>query len=209
MKNQYITIEGNIGVGKTTFVKMLSQSLNCKMILEQFEDNPFLKQFYDQPDRYALSLELFFMSERFQQLSDSVQIDLFSEQVISDYFFMKSKLFAKNNLSEQEFLLFSRFADIALKNLAKPDILIYLHSSVSRLKENIDYRSRAYEKNISEKYLLDIQHLYFDYFKKKQDFPILILDVEHVDFVKDKHAYQKMLEIIQNTYSLGVHNFKI
>jgi deoxyadenosine/deoxycytidine kinase len=209
MKYQYISVEGNIGVGKTTFVNMLSQHLDCKLVLEQFEDNPFLKKFYEHPDRYALSLEMFFMAERFQQLSESISPELFSPLVISDYFFMKSKFFAMNNLSDEELILFNRFADIALNNLVVPELLVYLHSSLDRLQENISHRSRSYEKDISNDYLLNIQNIYFDFFKMDRSFPILILDVENVDFAKDQKAFDKMKELFMKTYTPGVHRFKI
>ena len=209
MKYQYISVEGNIGVGKTTFVNMLSQHLDYKLVLEQFEDNPFLKKFYEHPDRYALSLEMFFMAERFQQLSESISPELFSPLVISDYFFMKSKFFAMNTLSDEELILFNRFADIALNNLVVPELLVYLHSSVDRLQENISHRSRSYEKDISNDYLLNIQNIYFDFFKMDRSFPILILDVENVDFAKDQKAFDKMKELFMKTYTPGVLRFKI
>ena len=116
---------------------MLAEHLQCKLILEQFADNPFLPKFYQQPERHAFPLELFFMAERYQQLGTLNDGDLFSSQVVSDYFFMKSKLFAQNNLKDDELLLFNRLSDIALKNLPKPDLLLYLHSDISRLQKNI------------------------------------------------------------------------
>ena len=209
MKYQYVAVEGNIGVGKTTFVNMPSKSLDCKLVLEQFEDNPFLKKFYKNPDRYALSLEMFFMAERFHQLSESISPELFSPLVLSDYFFMKSKFFAKNNLSQEEFILFNRFCDIALNNLPQPQLLVYLHSSVERLQENISFRDRAYEKDISNQYLLNIQKFYFDFFKVNKTLPILILDVENVDFVKDKLAFKRMSDLIEQYYDAGTYRFKI
>ena len=209
MKYQYIAVEGNIGVGKTTFVNMLSQYLDCKLVLEEFEDNPFLKKFYQNPERYALSLDMFFMAERFHQLSESISPELFSPLVISDYFFLKSKFFAKNNLSQEEFILFNRFSDIALNNLPAPQLLVYLHSSVDRLQENISYRNRVYERNISNQYLLNIQNIYFDFFKVNKSLTILILDVENVDFIKDTKAFNKMKDLLQQNYDTGVYRFKI
>ena len=137
MSYQFITIEGNIGVGKTTFSKMLAKELSYRIVLEEFADNPFLPKFYNQPERYAFSLELFFMAERYRQMGDLREQDLFSKGVVSDYFFVKSKLFAENNLSDDELLLFNRLSDIALNNLPKPDLIIYLHSDVKRLQKNI------------------------------------------------------------------------
>jgi deoxyadenosine/deoxycytidine kinase len=205
MSYQFITIEGNIGVGKTTFSKMLANELNYRIVLEEFADNPFLPKFYEQPERYAFSLELFFMAERYRQLGDLRDQDLFSHGVVSDYFFVKSKLFAENNLSDDELLLFNRLSDIALKNLPKPDLIIYLHSDVSRLQQNIQKRGRSYEQNISDEYLLDIQNKYFDFFKKHSDFPILVVDVSEVDFVNQSHVFQQLLNLTSDTYSKGFH----
>ena len=209
MKHLYIAIEGNIGSGKTTFSEMLAEQFQCKLILEQFSDNPFLPNFYEQPERHAFPLELFFMAERYQQLGELTSGDLFVTQVVSDYFFMKSKLFAQNNLKEDELLLFNRLSDIALKNLPKPDLLMYLHSDVNRLQENICKRGRDYEQNISDEYLLQIQERYFDYFKKQKDFPVLIVDVSKVDFVEDALVYQKMVSLLEKKYEVGLHRISL
>ena len=209
MSYQFITIEGNIGVGKTTFSKMLANELNYRIVLEEFADNPFLPKFYEQPERYAFSLELFFMAERYRQLGDLRDQDLFSHGVVSDYFFVKSKLFAENNLSDDELLLFNRLSDIALKNLPKPDLIIYLHSDVSRLQQNIQKRGRSYEQNISDEYLLDIQNKYFDFFKKHSDFPILVVDVSEFDFVNQSHVFQQLLNLTSDTYSKGFHRISL
>jgi deoxyadenosine/deoxycytidine kinase len=209
MNYQFITIEGNIGVGKTTFSKMLADVLNYCIVLEEFADNPFLPKFYEQPERYAFSLELFFMAERYRQLGDLRDQDLFSNGVVSDYFFVKSKLFAENNLSDDELLLFNRLSDIALKNLPKPDLIIYLHSEVSRLQENIKKRARSYEQNISDDYLLDIQNKYFDFFKKHTDFPVLIVDVSDVDFVNQPNVFHQLVNLTSNSYSKGLHRISL
>lgn len=209
MKYFFISIEGNIGSGKTTFAQMLSEQFQCKLILEQFADNPFLPKFYNQPEKHAFPLELFFMAERYQQLAEYASGDLFTTQVISDYFFMKSKLFAQNNLKDDELLLFNRLSEIALKNLPRPELLLYLHSDVTRLQANIHERGRDYEQNISDEYLLQIQERYFDYFKKQNDFPVLIIDVSRVDFVLDALAFQKMVSFIKKEYEVGIHRISL
>lgn len=209
MNYQFITIEGNIGVGKTTFSKMLADVLDYRIVLEEFADNPFLPKFYEQPERYAFSLELFFMAERYRQLGDLRDQDLFSNGVVSDYFFVKSKLFAENNLSDDELLLFNRLSDIALKNLPKPDLIIYLHSDVSRLQKNIKKRARSYEQNISDDYLLDIQNKYFDFFKKHTDFPVIIVDVSEVDFVNQPNIFQQLVNLTFKSYSKGIHRISL
>ena len=209
MRHPFIAIEGNIGSGKTTFSEMLAEQFQCKLILEQFADNPFLPKFYEHPERHAFPLELFFMAERYQQLGELTSGDLFATQVVSDYFFMKSKLFAQNNLKEDELLLFNRLSDIALKNLPRPDVLLYLHSDVNRLQANIRKRGRDYEQNISDEYLLQIQERYFDYFKKQKDFPVLIVDVSNVDFVEDALVYQQMVSLLEKEYEVGLHRISL
>ena len=209
MSSKFITIEGNIGVGKTTFSKMLAEELGYRIVLEEFADNPFLPKFYNQPERYAFSLELFFMAERYRQLGDLREQDLFSKGIVSDYFFVKSKLFAENNLSDDELLLFNRLSDIALKNLPKPDLIIYLHSDVKRLQENIKKRGRSYEQNISNDYLSDIQNKYFDFFKKHIEFPVLIVDVSEVDFVNQKDIFERLVALTAKSHQMGMNRISI
>tara|TARA_Y100000813_G_scaffold59801_1_gene42248 strand:+ start:1504 stop:2136 length:633 start_codon:yes stop_codon:yes gene_type:complete len=209
MKYQFIAIEGNIGVGKTTFSRMLAKELKLRIILEEFADNPFLPKFYEHPERYAFSLELFFMAERYRQLGEIRDKDLFSKGIVSDYFFVKSKLFAENNLNDDELLLFNRLSDIALKNLPKPDLLIYLHSDVKRLQFNIEKRGRSFEQNISNDYLFDIQNKYFDFFKKHPDFPILIVDVSEVDFVNQKDIFQRLVALTSKSHQKGINRISI
>ena len=209
MNYQFITIEGNIGVGKTTFSKMLAEELGYRIVLEEFADNPFLPKFYNHPERFAFSLELFFMAERYRQLGDLREQDLFSKGIVSDYFFVKSKLFAENNLSDDELLLFNRLSDIALKNLPKPDLIIYLHSDVKRLQENIKKRGRTYEQNISNDYLSDIQNKYFDFFKKHIEFPVLIVDVSEVDFVNQKDIFQRLVALTTKSHQMGINRISI
>ena len=149
------------------------------------------------------------MAERYQQLGELTSGDLFVTQVVSDYFFMKSKLFAQNNLKEDELLLFDRLSDIALKNLPRPDVLLYLHSDINRLQANIRKRGRDYEQNISDEYLLYIQERYFDYFKKQKDFPVLIIDVTKLDFVEDALVYQQMISLLEKEYEVGLHRISL
>ena len=157
MQYKYIAIEGNIGSGKTTLATMLSADFNVRLMLEEFAENPFLPKFYEAPDRHAFPLELFFMAERYHQLRNLQEQDLFQPQIISDYFFIKSKLFAHNNLQNDEMQLFNRLFDIMYSSLPKPDLLVYLYADIGRLQQNIKKRGRHFEQNISDTYLQSIQ----------------------------------------------------
>src|SRR5882762_8439942 len=167
MKYHYITIEGNIGAGKTTLAHLLSKHYNARLILEEFADNPFLPKFYENPGQYAFPLELFFMAERYKQLKDLLQTkDMFQKITISDYLFTKCLLFAKVNLSDEEFRLYHRLFDIIHQQLIQPEILIYLHAPVNKLQENIKKRNRSYEQSIPDEYLFNIQQTYTNYIKQ-------------------------------------------
>ena len=199
MQFNFIVIEGNIGSGKTSLSKKIANNFNGKLILEEFADNPFLPKFYKEAERNAFPLELSFMAERFQQLSgEKSKTDLFTEFRISDYSFFKSTLFAQNNLKEDELNLFNQLYHIMFSSVRKPDLLVYLHSKVGRLQENIKKRGRDYEQNIKNEYLKNIEDKYFDYLKKQNDFPVLILDVSEVDFIEDEKIYQQIISEIQN-----------
>ena len=199
MQFNFIVIEGNIGSGKTSLSKKIANNFNGNLILEEFADNPFLPKFYKEAERNAFPLELSFMAERFQQLSgEKSKADLFTEFRISDYSFFKSTLFAQNNLKEDELNLFNQLYHIMFSSVRKPDLLVYLHSKVGRLQENIKKRGRDYEQNIKDEYLKNIEDKYFDYIKKQNDFPVLILDVSEVDFIEDEKIYQQIISEIQN-----------
>lgn len=206
MLYSHIAIEGNIGSGKTTLATMLANDIDARLVLEQFADNPFLPKFYSDPEKHAFPLELFFMAERYHQLKNLKEQDLFKPQIVSDYFFVKSKLFAQNNLKKDEMQLFNRLFDIMLSSLSKPDLLVYLYSDVERLQQNIKNRGRDFEQNISDEYLQNIQDKYLDFLRKQSYFPVLLLDVTNVDFVADKNIYDKIGELIFVEYSVGVTN---
>ncbi len=205
MQYNFICIEGNIGAGKTSLAEKIAKDFNARLILESFANNPFLPKFYKNPTNNAFPLELFFMAERYQQLKQVKEQEMFSDFTISDYFFMKSRLFAQNNLSADELELFYRLFDIMLATLPKPDLLIYLHSDIKTLQINIKKRARTYEQEITDEYLQRIQEKYLDYFKKQKDFPVLVLDVTSVDFLTDENLYLQIKEEICKSYNLGVH----
>src|SRR5829696_1184511 len=183
MKYHFITIEGNIGAGKTTLAHLLSKKLNARLILEEFADNPFLPKFYESPQQFAFPLELFFMAERYKQLKELIQQkDLFQNITVSDYLFTKCLLFAKVNLPADEFRLYQRLFDIIHQQLIEPDILIYLHSPVSKLQQNIKKRARSYEQNIADQYLFRLQETYTHYIKQ-HNIKTLFIDASNADFL--------------------------
>jgi deoxyadenosine/deoxycytidine kinase len=208
--HQFIAIEGNIGAGKTTLCKMMEADFGCRLILEQFTDNPFLPFFYENPERYAFPVELFFMTERHKQLQEALsQRELFSQLIVSDYFFIKTLLFAKNNLSDEEFRLFQRLFNTLNATFRKPELLVYLHRPVPDLLHNIRQRGREYEKNIQPAYLQSLQEAYFGYFKTETEVPVLIIDVEKVEFWHDRSAYEHILNLIAKNYSQGTHREQV
>ncbi|MEC7863589.1 MAG: deoxynucleoside kinase [Bacteroidota bacterium] len=206
MQYKHIAIEGNIGSGKTTLVTMLAADYKVRLILEAFADNPFLPKFYEAPDKHAFPLELFFMAERYHQLKNLKEQDLFQPQMISDYFFVKSKLFAQNNLQHDELQLFNRLFDIMSSSLSQPDLLVYLYADIVRLQQNIKKRGREFEQNISDAYLQNIQDKYLDYLRKQNDFPVLVLDITKVDFVAKKDVYESIKGSIMLPYETGMHH---
>lgn len=205
MKYHFITIEGNIGAGKTTLSHLLSRHFNARLILEEFADNPFLPKFYENPEQFAFPLELFFMAERYKQLKDLIQQkDLFQTITISDYLFTKCLLFAKVNLPEDEFRLYQRLFEIIHQQLLKPDLLIYLHAPVHKLRENIKKRKRSYEQNIQEDYLFKIQETYTHYIKQ-HNLKTIFIDATHADFLGNEKHLQVVLDALEKDYDEGQH----
>jgi deoxyguanosine kinase len=205
MNYHFITIEGNIGAGKTTLAHLLSKHFNARLILEEFADNPFLPKFYESPKQYAFPLELFFMAERYKQQKDLLQQkDLFQTVSISDYLFTKCLLFAKVNLPEDEFRLYQRLFEIVHQQMVQPDLLIYLHAPVSKLKENIRKRNRSYEQNIPEDYLFNIQETYTHYIRQ-HNIKTLFIDTSNADFLgNDKHL-KAVIDALEHDYTEGQH----
>ena len=203
MKYNFVTIEGNIGAGKTTLTHMLSKHYNARLILEAFADNPFLPKFYENQELYAFPLELFFMAERYKQLKDLLQTkDMFQNITISDYLFTKCLLFAKVNLPDDEFRLYQKLFDIITPQIIEPDILIYLHAPVSRLKENIKKRNRSYEQNISDEYLFELQETYTNYIKQ-HNIKTLFVDVSNADFLGDTRHLKIIIDALDKEYADG------
>jgi deoxyadenosine/deoxycytidine kinase len=205
MRYNFITIEGNIGAGKTTLANLLSKHFNSRLVLEEFADNPFLPKFYEKPEQYAFPVELFFMAERFKQLKELIQQkDIFQQSTISDYLFTKCLLFAKVTLPDDEFRLYQRLFDIIHQQLIQPDLLIYLHAPVEKLQSNIKKRNRPYEQNIQDDYLLNIQDTYTHYIKQ-QSTKTLIIDVTNADFIDNPKHLNAVIEALDKEYPDGQH----
>ena len=205
MKYNFITIEGNIGAGKTTLAYLLSKHFNARLILEEFADNPFLPKFYENQRQYAFPLELFFMAERYKQLKDLLQTkDMFQNVTISDYLFTKCLLFAKVNLPEEEFILYQKLFDIISPQVVQPDLLIYLHAPVNKLKENIKKRNRSYEKAIDPEYLFALQEIYTQYIKQ-HNIKTLFIDASKSDFLGNEDHLKVVIDALDKDYENGQH----
>ena len=206
LKYDYIVIEGNIGTGKTSLATRISEDYNTKLVLERFAENPFLPLFYENQNRYAFALELSFLADRYQQLNDELAPrELFRQQAISDYILNKSLIFANITLKNDENALYQRLFHIINPNLPKPDLLVYLHKDVELLRKNIKKRGRDYEQNIEPEYLKKLETGYWDFFKQQKTMRILVVDTNEIDFVNNRSDYDKMLELIQNEYTPGIH----
>ncbi|NNC83366.1 MAG: deoxynucleoside kinase [Flavobacteriales bacterium] len=202
----FIAIEGNIGAGKTTLANMLSQDRGSKLVLEEFADNPFLPKFYSDPDKHAFPLELFFLAERYHQLTSHFSNpDLFKHQTVSDYFIGKSLVFAKTNLDSDELKLFRNLYDIMFSNLPRPDLLIYLHLDTDDLLRNIKKRGRSYEQSIADEYLLRVQKGYLDFLKQQEGLRTLILSMKSIDFVGQLDHFDRIKRVIQRNFPTGLN----
>ena len=196
-KTYHIAIEGTIGVGKTSLAKILAEKLESKLILEEFEENPFLADFYKDPKRYAFQTQLFFLLSRYKQQIDFQQIDIFTKSIISDYMFMKDRIFAALNLNDKEMDLYDNVALILEKNIVYPDLIIFLQSDTDRLISNIKKRGRQYEKNIDWSYIDALNQIYNEFFFKYDKSPILIINTNDIDFVNDAKDLNEILSIVQ------------
>ena len=205
MNYNFITIEGNIGAGKTTLAHLLSKHFDARLILEEFAENPFLPKFYESPKQYAFPLELFFMAERYKQLKDLLQTkDMFQNVTVSDYLFTKCLLFAKVNLPDEEFRLYQKLFDIINPQIVQPDILIYLHTPVNKLQENIKKRNRKYEQQIPNDYLFSLQETYTQYIKQHH-IKTLFVDASNADFLDNPKHLQIVIDALDKDYEDGQH----
>ena len=203
---QYIVIEGNIGAGKSTLVNKLASGMDARVVLEEFADNPFLPKFYAEPKKYGFQLELSFLAERYRQLNASLNHpELFAPTTIADYYFVKSLIFARVTLADDEYALYRQLFDIIWQHIPLPSLYVYLHSSVERLMSNIAMRGRDYEQSITAEYLTDIQQSYREYFKTADKFPIVVIDTTKLDFVRNQKDYDFLKNaILGRSYANGV-----
>ena len=202
MKNPYhIAIEGTIGVGKTSLSKILGERLEAKLVLEEFEENPFLVDFYNDSERFAFQTQLFFLLSRYRQQQQLQQTDLFTKTLVSDYMFVKDRLFAALNLNDKEMSLYNSVASILEKSVSFPDLVIFLQSDTDRLMYNIKIRGRDYEKFIDWKYIDALNQMYNEYFFRYEASPLLIINTNDIDFVNDSNDLNEILDIIRNPIS--------
>jgi deoxyadenosine/deoxycytidine kinase len=205
----FISIEGNIGAGKTSLATRIANDYNAKLILEQFEENSFLPKFYREPDKYAFPLELSFLAERYEQLKRSLSArDLFKSFTVSDYLIDKSFIFARKNLPEDTFGLYKKLFEIISESLPKPDLLVYLYLNIDNLMHNIRHRGRSYEQDMKREYLEMIQESYLDFIRQKTNMRILVIDTNDLDFVNEQKDYEKILHAISEEYPVGLHRIR-
>lgn len=202
MRHKFITIEGCIGAGKTTLTKTLAEQYTAPFVLENFDDNPYLRNFYENPDRHAFSLELYFMAERYQQQKSIVSnLNLFEDLIFTDYAFFKSFIFANVTLkNEDELQLFKMLYNIIYPNIKAPDLIVYLYKPVDLLLENIEKRGRSYEKNIPAEYLNNLNQAYLDYFKQQENSTVVVVDSSNLDFVANPSNLEFFKDVLSKDF---------
>jgi len=197
----YIALEGPIGVGKTSLAQMLSQELSTRLVLEDFEDNPFLSDFYNDPERFAFQTQLFFLLQRYRQQQELRQVDMFQKLLVTDYMFVKDRLFASLNLDEKEMQLYDTVANLLERNVIKPDLVIYLQADTDLLMENIAKRGRRIEKNITWEYIDALNQVYTEYFFRYQETPLVIINTNNIDFVNNENDLKEVINYIRQPVS--------
>jgi len=197
----YLAVEGPIGVGKTSLVKLLGKKLGAKMVLEEYENNPFLEEFYNDPERFAFQTQLFFLMSRYRQQQDLRQVDMFHNLLITDYMFVKDRLFASLNLDDKELSLYDTVANLLERNVLKPDVVIYLQADTQTLMRNISKRGRDFESNMSFEYLDALSQVYTEYFFKYQETPLIIINTNNIDFVNNNDDLDEVIKYIREPVS--------
>ncbi|MGK9367964.1 deoxynucleoside kinase [Melioribacter sp. Ez-97] len=193
---RYIAIEGVIGAGKTTLAKMLAEKLDANLILEEFQENPFLEKFYEDRHRYAFQTQMFFLINRYKQQQRLNQQDLFARYIVSDYIFDKDKIFAYLNLQGEELKLYESIFPLLERDIPKPDLVIFLQASIDRLMNNIKKRARPMEKHLTRAYIVELSEAYNNFFFKYSQTPLLIVNTSEIDFVNNKKDFDELYEQI-------------
>ena len=202
MRNLYYTaIEGPIGVGKTSLAELLSKELGARLVLEDFEDNPFLPDFYNDPERFGFQTQLFFLLQRYRQQQDLRQVDMFQKLLITDYMFVKDRLFASLNLGDKEMHLYDTVASLLERNIIKPDLVIYLQADTDVLMKNIEKRGRNMERNVTWEYIDALNQVYTEYFFRYQDTPLVIINTNNIDFVENENDLEEVIDYIRQPVS--------
>ena len=197
----YIAIEGPIGVGKTSLAELLSKELGARLVLEDFEDNPFLPDFYNDPERFGFQTQLFFLLQRYRQQQDLRQVDMFQKLLITDYMFVKDRLFASLNLGDKEMHLYDTIASLLERNIIKPDLVIYLQADTDVLMKNIEKRGRNMERNVTWEYIDALNQVYTEYFFRYQDTPLVIINTNNIDFVENENDLEEVIDYIRQPVS--------
>lgn len=197
-KFRYIVVEGPIGVGKTSLTLRLANHLYAQTLLEKPEENPFLARFYQDPPRYALATQLFFLFQRSNEVRDLAQLDLFNRPTVADYLFEKDALFARLTLSDEEYKLYQSIYQTLALQAPTPDLVIYLQASTPALIERVQRRGHRYERSITDEYLSDLARSYGDFFYHYNAAPLLVVNSDHLNFVDVEEDFQLLLERIAN-----------
>ena len=203
MRYTYIAIEGLIGAGKTTLAKRLAQEWGGRLVLEEFDENPFLPKFYEDPSRYGFSVELSFLAQRYHQLKRTTEQDLFSACTVADYSIGKSVVFANVTLQADEYVLFRDLYAIMYSDLPSPELIVYLYLDLDRVQARIRSRGRSYEQSIHNEYLVQLQERYLDHLQKLKDTRVLVVDLQGHDLLNDTVVYKKLLYEVDREVPLG------
>ena len=197
----YIAIEGPIGVGKTSLANLMTKELGARLVLEEFEENPFLPDFYKDPERYAFQTQLFFLLQRYRQQQELRQVDMFQKLLVTDYMFVKDRLFASLNLGEKEMQLYDTVANLLERNIIKPDLVIYLQADTDTLMKNIAQRGREMETDITYEYIDALGQVYTEYFFSYQETPLVIINTNNIDFVHNEDDLKEVINYIRQPVS--------